>query len=52
MRGDAAEMDAATTDFDEEEHIKTAEPDRLHGEEVSREQMRGVLANALLPRSR
>lgn len=51
VRGDAAEMDAAAADLDEEEHVKTAEPSRLHGEEVCREQMPGVLANELLPRS-
>jgi hypothetical protein len=45
-------MDAAAADLDEEEHVKTAEPGRLHGEEVSREQVRGMLANELLPRSR
>jgi hypothetical protein len=49
---DTAEMDAAAPDLDEEEYVKTAEPGRLHDEEVSREQVRGVLANKLLPRSR
>ena len=52
VRGDATEMNAAAADLDEEEHVKTAEPGRLHGEEVGREQVRGVLANELLPRSR
>ena len=49
--GDASEMDAATADLDEEEHIKATEPGRLHREEVSCQEVRGVLANELLPRS-
>jgi len=45
-------MDAAAANLDEEEHVKTAKPGGLHGEEVGREQVRGVLANEVLPRSR
>jgi len=52
VRRDTAEMDAAAADLDGEEHIQAAEPSRLHGEEVSREQVGGVLANELLPGSR
>ena len=44
-------MDAAAADLDEEEHIQAAEPGGLDSEEVSRQQVRGVLANELLPRS-
>jgi hypothetical protein len=32
VRGDATEMNAAAADLDEEEHVKAAEPGRLHGE--------------------
>ena len=35
VRGDAAEMDAAAADLDEEEHVKTAEPSRLAGSSFS-----------------
>ena len=49
VRGDAAEMDAAAPTSMKKEHVKTAEPSGLHAEEVRREQMRGVLANELLP---
>jgi len=49
---DTAEMDAAAADLDEEEHGKTSEPGRLHGEEVRRQQTAGVLANELLQSSR
>jgi hypothetical protein len=45
-------MDAAAADLDEEEDVKASQPGRLHREEVSRQEMRGMLANELLPRPR
>jgi hypothetical protein len=49
-RGCAArEVDAAAADLQEEEDVKAREPDRLHGEEVDRQHLLGVLTDELAP---
>src|SRR2546428_13028764 len=44
-------MDAAAADLQEEEDVKALEPDRLHGEEVDRQHLVGVLVDELAPGS-
>src|SRR5579859_1499871 len=47
--GDAREMDATGTDFDEEEDVELTEPGGVHGEEVDGKDGVGVGANELAP---
>jgi hypothetical protein len=42
-------VDAAAADLQEEEDVKTLEPDRLHREEIDRQHLLGVLADELAP---
>src|SRR3989442_1547161 len=44
VRGDAGEMDAATLQLDEEEHVHASQPERLDGEEVTLEDPGGLSA--------
>jgi hypothetical protein len=43
-------VDAAALEFDEEEHVKAAQRDRLDGEEIAREHGRGATRALALDR--
>src|SRR5262249_53130501 len=45
----ASEVDAATFELDEEEHVEAAQADRLDGEEIAGEHAGGLLAEELAP---
>ncbi len=47
--GAAGEVDTAAADLHQEEDVKALEPDRLHGEEIDRQHLVGVLADELTP---
>jgi hypothetical protein len=43
------EVDAACVEFDEEEHVQATEPERLDGEEITRDHRLGVRTKELAP---
>ena len=49
MPGTAREMDPPASDLKEEQHIDPAQPDRFNHEEVSGQQLMGVLTDKLAP---
>ena len=49
VAGTAGEVDAPCAVLDEEEHIEAAQKDALYGEEVTRDNARGLLVQKLVP---
>src|ERR1043166_4079647 len=47
--GHTSEMDAATLELNEEEHMQAPQPERLDGKEVTLKNPRGLLAQELAP---
>ena len=49
IRRATGEMDAAAAELDEEQHLETAQRERLDGEEVTGEHARGLLTEEAAP---
>ena len=47
--GAASQVDAATADLDEEQRVRSGQPDGVYHEEVGRQDLIGVLADELAP---
>ena len=52
MSGDPGKMDSPGAQFDEKEDVQSLQPDRLHGKEITRQELILVVGHKLAPTQR